>query len=303
MRSINRSRSPPHSFNSLCLVPDVTSPQLGHDSFVHSGIARGLNVVFELFSHCETKLDAAGGRDFCERIETRISSARKSSRESHSIQVGSPRKRGKRHLAPRRRCENAFNEQTRIVAHFLNRRVQIGGRVLWRLETVAGPMILYGHLFSPVCTLSSKSEPLQCLVIDVFSSRRQTESRIRHHQGRSTTRYPVLSQKYLTIRPPIHPVSQRCLRSPTCPGRPALWRLASRATRRTNSGNLFPGQDTAQRRSVARILRFRRPYDHRSYPVPRDLCVFGLEREFHGFVSETMNRNSQYRFPKRSVGP
>ena len=29
----------------------------------------------------------------------------------------------------------------------------------------------------------------------------------------------VLSQKYLTILPPIHPVSQRCLRSPTWPGR------------------------------------------------------------------------------------
>ena len=33
-------------------------------------------------------------------------------------------------------------------------------------------------------------------------------------------RFPgVLPQKYLTIQPPIHPVSQRCLRSPTWPGR------------------------------------------------------------------------------------
>ena len=46
----------------------------------------------------------------------------------------------------------------------------------------------------------------------------------------------------LTIRPTIHPVSRRCLRSPTLRRSPALWRLASRATRRPDLGNLFPGQ-------------------------------------------------------------
>ena len=61
----------------------------------------------------------------------------------------------------------------------------------------------------------------------------------------------VLSQKYLTILPPIHPVSQRWPRSPTWPRSPALrrWVLslskdASRATRRPNSGNEIPAQNT-----------------------------------------------------------
>ena len=54
----------------------------------------------------------------------------------------------------------------------------------------------------------------------------------------------VLSQKYLTILPTIHPASRRCLRSPNLRRSPALWRLASRATRRPNSGNLFLGQNT-----------------------------------------------------------
>ncbi len=56
----------------------------------------------------------------------------------------------------------------------------------------------------------------------------------------------VLSPKYLTILPPIHPVSRRCLRSPNLRRSPALWRLARRATRRPNLGNLFLGQNTSR---------------------------------------------------------
>ena len=66
-----------------------------------------------------------------------------------------------------------------------------------------------------------------------------------------SSRSSVPSQKYLTIRSPIHPVSRRCLRSPTLPGSPALRRWvqslskdASLATRRPSSGNLFPGLNT-----------------------------------------------------------
>ncbi len=57
----------------------------------------------------------------------------------------------------------------------------------------------------------------------------------------------VLSQKFLTIRPPIHPVSLRSPRSPTIRRSPALRRLASQATRRSNSGNLFSGLNTSIR--------------------------------------------------------
>ena len=66
--------------------------------------------------------------------------------------------------------------------------------------------------------------------------------------------FSVLSQKYLTTRPPFHPVPRRCLRSPTLRRSPALWRLASRATRRPNSGNLFLGQNTGTSRPPAHVL-------------------------------------------------
>ncbi len=64
----------------------------------------------------------------------------------------------------------------------------------------------------------------------------------------------VLSQKFLTIRPPIHPVSLRSPRSPTLRRSPALRRLASRATQRSNSGNLFPGQNTACLHDTTSVL-------------------------------------------------
>ena len=70
--------------------------------------------------------------------------------------------------------------------------------------------------------------------------------------GNLTTTPGVLSRKFLTIRPPIHPLSLRSPRSPTLRRSPALRRLASRATRRSNSGNLFPGQNTRRTVSVAR---------------------------------------------------